>query len=333
MMKKILLCMLGMLTLMPAVSTFSASAESVDPLTVMKAETYTYQDDRGTVNLPYRSYFPSDYNAEGDKKYPIIIFLHGAGERGTDNAAHVAISPVLFQTLIQRDDCIVIAPQCAANNRWVEKDWGLGSYTADEVASPMLSAAMSLLKDMMEHEAVDASRVYAMGLSMGAYGVWDMLIREPDLFAAAIPSEGAGDPSKAELLVDIPIWTFHGAIDNVVPVTGTREMVDAIKSAGGKNIKYTEYPDRGHGCWYTVWETPLVYKWLFSQINQSALPEVSEVTEEPSSETVPESQDAKEPESKPADIASLIAIVSIAVVAVSGIAAAGIALFKKKKKE
>lgn len=334
MMKKVLICMLGMLSFTSAVNTLPASAESVDPLTVMRTETYTYEDERGIVKLPYRFYFPSDYNAEGDKRYPIVIFLHGAGERGTDNTAHVEINPVLFQTLIQRDDCIIIAPQCAANYRWVERDWGLGSYTADEVASPMLSAAMSLLKDMMEKEAVDASRVYAIGLSMGAFGVWDMLIREPDLFAAAIPSEGAGDPSKAGLLVDIPIWAFHGEVDTAVPVTGTREMVAAIQSAGGENIIYTEYPGRGHGCWYTVWETPAVYKWLFSKINASALPEVSEEPEpsEEPSEAVSAPQDTKEPDAKPTGIAPLIAVGSIAVIAAAGIAAACIAVLKKKKR-
>lgn len=331
MMKRILLCMLGMLTLTPTVNTLSASAEDVDFLTALQTGTYTYEDDRGVVNLPYRYYFPSDYDAEGEKKYPILIFLHGAGERGTDNTSHVSISPVLFQTLIRRDDCIIIAPQCAENYRWVERDWGLGSYTADEVASPMLSAAMSLLKNMMETEAVDASRVYAMGLSMGAFGVWDMLIREPDLFAAAVPSEGAGDPSKAELLVDIPIWTFHGEIDTAVPVTGTREMVEAIQNAGGEKILYTEYPGRGHGCWYTVWETPAVYAWLFSKVNESALPEEPEVSEEPS-EPASEPQETTEVEPKANSKAPLIAGVCAAIVAVCGIAA-GVMMFKQRKKK
>lgn len=337
MMKKILLCMLGMLTLMPAVNTLSASAEEFDVLAAMPAATYHYQDDRGIVNLPYRYYFPSGYDAEGDKTYPIVIFLHGAGERGTDNAAHVTINTTLFQTLIERDDCIIIAPQCAAGYRWVEHDWALGSYTADEVASPMLSAAMDLLKDMMEKEAVDPSRVYAMGLSMGAFGVWDMLIREPQLFAAAIPSEGGGDPSKAELLVDIPIWTFHGDQDTAVPVTGTREMVAAIKEAGGKQIAYTEYPGRGHGCWYTVWESPQTYTWLFSKVNTSALPEEPAVSEEPESteapsEAVSEPQTATEP-GKSNSILPLLAGVSVGVLAVAGVAAACFALFKKKKKQ
>lgn len=336
MMKKILLCMLGMLTLAPTMGTLSASAEDVDILAAMPAATHHYQDDRGIVNLPYRYYFPSDYDAQGDKTYPIVIFLHGAGERGMDNAAHVSINTTLFQTLIQRDDCIIIAPQCAANYRWVEHDWGLGSYTADEVASPMLSAAMDLLKEMMEKEAVDPSRVYAMGLSMGAFGVWDMLIREPELFAAAIPSEGGGDPSKAELLVNIPIWTFHGDQDTAVPVTGTREMVAAIKEAGGEEILYTEYAGRGHGCWYTVWESPVTYTWLFSKVNASALPEEPAVSEEPetsetSSEAVSEPQSTTEP-GKSNSLIPLIAGVSAGILAVAGIAAAGIAIRKKKKK-
>ena len=338
-MKKVLLCMLGVLTLAPAVPTLAASAEEIDILTAMQTATYHYEDDRGIVNLPYRYYFPSDYDANGDKTYPIVIFLHGAGERGTDNTSHVSINTDLFQRLIARDDCIIIAPQCAANYRWVEHDWGLGSYTADEVASPMLSAAMDLLKDMMEKEAVDPSRVYAMGLSMGAFGVWDMLIREPDLFAAAIPSEGAGDPSKAELLVNIPIRTFHGALDTAVPVTGTREMVAAIRAAGGEKIYYKEYPNEGHGCWYMVWKDPTTYRWLFSQVNESKLPEEPEVSEEPvssessepTSEPVPEPSDETEPETESNGNLPLILGVCAAIVAIGG-AAAGILLSKKKKK-
>lgn len=328
--KRILLCMMGILTLAPAMGALSASAEEFDVLAAMPAKTYHYEDDRGIVNLPYRYYFPSDYDAEGDKTYPIVIFLHGAGERGMDNAAHVSINTTLFQTLIERDDCIILAPQCGANYRWVEHDWALGSYTADEVASPMLSAAMDLLRDTMEKEAVDPSRVYAMGLSMGAFGVWDMLIREPDLFAAAIPSEGGGDPSKAELLVDIPIWTFHGDQDTAVPVTGTREMVAAIKDAGGTNIKYTEYPGRGHGCWYTVWETPSVYKWLFSQVNTSKLPEEPEVSEGPESTAAP-SEAVSEPRNEETSngIGPLVAGISAAAVAI--IAVVCFVIFKKKK--
>ena len=332
-MKRVLLCMLGMLTLVPAVGARTASAEDVDILTAMQTDTYTYTDDRGLiVNMPYRYYFPSDYDAEGDKLYPIVIFLHGAGERGTDNTSHVSINTTLFQTLIGRDDCIIIAPQCAANYRWVEHDWGLGSYTADEVASPMLGAAMSLLKETMEKEAVDPSRVYAMGLSMGAFGVWDMLIREPDLFAAAIPSEGAGDPSKAELLVDIPIWTFHGEIDTAVPVTGTREMVAAIKAAGGENIYYTEYPNRGHGCWYTVWESPATYTWLFSKVNASKLPEEPEPSEEPEVTDEPSEEPQDTTEHKPKSNSKAPLIAGIAAVVVAGIAAVGVVLFKKKKR-
>lgn len=345
-MKRILLCMLGILTLVPAMGALPASAEGVDILTALQTATYHYEDDRGLVNLPYRYYFPSDYDADGGKTYPILIFLHGAGERGTDNTSHVSINDTLFQTLIGRDDCILLAPQCAANYRWVEHDWGLGSYTADEVASPMLSAAMALLKETIENEAVDASRVYAMGLSMGAFGVWDMLIREPDLFAAAIPSEGAGDPSKAELLVDIPIWTFHGDQDAAVPVTGTREMVAAIKEAGGKNIKYTEFAGRGHGCWYTVWESAETYRWLFSQVNASALPaepdasqgaEASDgagAADQPdTSEPASGAQDAEGSDSGSAGPLPLIAILSAAVIAVAGVIAAVIAVSNNKKKK
>lgn len=330
-MKRVLLCMLGILTLAPAVGTLSGAAEGEAVLPEMQAATYHYQDDRGIVNLPYRFYFPTDYDAEGDRTYPIVIFLHGAGERGTDNTSHVDINVTLFQTLIKRNDCIIIAPQCAAGSRWVEHDWGLGSYTADEVASPMLSAAMALLKETMETEAVDPSRVYAIGLSMGAFGVWDMLIREPYLFAAAIPSEGAGDPSKAELLVDIPIWTFHGEVDTAVPVTGTREMVAAIKNAGGEKINYTEYPGRGHGCWYTVWEMPEAYRWLFSQVNESKLPEEPEVSEEPS-EATSEPQETMEPGSESGSMLPLITGIAVAVAAVMA-AAAGVAVFKSKKKK
>lgn len=326
-MRKFVVCILAILMFASTLSVLSVSAADLDiVLDKMQEGTYTYKDDRGVVEMPYRYYFPTDYDKNGDKTYSVLIFLHGAGERGTNNLAPLTANVTLFKTLIDRNDCIIIAPQCAADYRWVEKDWGLGSYVMDEVTSPMLSAAMALLKETMENEAVDPSRVYAVGLSMGAFGVWDMLVREPELFAAAVPSEGAGDPSKAELLVNIPIWAFHGDEDISVPVSGSREMVAAIESAGGKNIKYSEYAGRGHGVWNTVWEMPEFYEWLFSQINESKLPDESV---EP--EVSPEISEAVS-EAQKDDGGKIGTIILIAIIAVAVVAAACVVIVKKKKK-
>ena len=239
---------------------------SLDPLTAMQALTYT--DEDGTV-LPYRFYVPEDYDP--DQAYPVLLFFHGAGERGTDNQAQIVggSGRELFKRLLGKEreeyKAILIAPQCPNTDQWVNTPWSEGSYQQDEVAlSRMLKAALSLLAEVESQYHVDANRRYVMGVSMGGFGTWDAITRNPDLFAAAIPICGSADPSKAELIKDMPVWTFHGDADPTVPVSGTREMVAALRAVGS-SVRYTEYAGYGHNVWDSAFAEPELLSWMFSQ--------------------------------------------------------------------
>ncbi|MDD4679797.1 MAG: alpha/beta hydrolase-fold protein [Clostridia bacterium] len=226
----------------------------------------SFTDGNGTV-LPYRLYLPDDYNAE--KEYPVLLFFHGAGERGSDNNLQIASNVGIIERIINSTDddydCIIIAPQCAAGYQWVNTPWDRGSYNQSEIAiSKYLASTVELLQHIQDTYSVDNNRLYVTGLSMGGYGTWDLITRYPDMFAAALPVCGAGDPSKAALIKDMAIWTFHGSIDNIVPVAGTREMVNALEQSGS-DVIYTEYEGVNHFCWHNAYAEPNLLSWLFAQ--------------------------------------------------------------------
>ena len=199
---------------------------------------------------PYRIRLPENYSIE--KKYPVVLFYHAAGERGDDNALQLSIGlPVAMQDPASPlYDAIIIAPQVPLEKKWVDTDWHFGNYSVDDTPETVyIQTALELLDDTLKKYSCDKSRIYTMGISMGAFAVWDTLARHGERFAAAFACCGAGDPSKAELLRDIPIWASHGELDDEVPVSGTRNMAAAIQAAGGEKIHYTEYPGVNHWSW------------------------------------------------------------------------------------
>ena len=216
--------------------------------------------------LRYRIYIPKNYDC--GEVYPLVLFLHGAGERGSDNELQLATG---IQSLFNDPkspiyDSIVVAPQCPADHKWVNCDWGVGSYSIKETPeSAELENVRSLIGELVEYYNVDRDRVYITGLSMGGYGTWDLLSRYGALFAAGMPICGGGDPSYADKLKRIPIRTFHGSEDCVVPVSSTRGMFAAIKKAGGEKISYTEFDGADHGVWDRVYENTDNITWMFSQ--------------------------------------------------------------------
>ncbi|MDD4496475.1 MAG: prolyl oligopeptidase family serine peptidase, partial [Eubacteriales bacterium] len=135
--------------------------------------------------------------------------------------------------------------------------------------------------------SIDKSRIYVTGLSLGGFGTWDIISRHPELFAAAIPVCGGGDPSYAEVLVDMPIWTFHGSADSIVPVEGTREMVEALKAAGSELIKYTEYENAEHNVWNMAYVEDDLLTWLFGSTKKSIVYDVMVTEGEGGSVTCP----------------------------------------------
>jgi predicted peptidase len=214
-----------------------------------------FRDDRGRT-LPYRLLQPPR-RAPGTA-YPLVLFLHGAGEKGDDNERQLTNGVEQFALPDNRKKypCFVAAPQCPRHQWWGSGDGGL--------AEPM-ELAFGLLAALEREYPVDPRRRYITGISMGGFGTWDALAARPDYFAAAIPVCGGGEPAHAGRYVNLPLWVFHGARDQVVDVQYSRIMVDALQRAGGAP-KYTEYPQGRHDVWNTVYRDPAVLAWLFAQL-------------------------------------------------------------------
>jgi predicted peptidase len=226
-------------------------------------EKRTYKNAAGKV-LPYRLLQPENYDPE--KKYPLVVFLHGAGERGGDNELQMIHGVKTFAEAPYRKKypCFVIAPQCSNKDRWVEVDWNADTHTTPKRPSEPMGLLLELIPALQKEFSIDPKRLYVSGLSMGGYGTWDLIIRKPDWFAAAAPVCGGGDETQAEKIAKVPVWVFHGAQDGAVKVARSRNMVAALEKAGGKP-KYKEYPDVGHDSWNPTYKDPEFYAWLFAQ--------------------------------------------------------------------
>lgn len=203
----------------------------------------------GEMELRYLLYLPAEYEQQQQKKFPLILFLHGAGERG-DNLELVKVHgpPKLAET---KDlPAIVVSPQCPSGQRWDVK-------------------ALGNLLDHVEKELrVDSKRIYVTGLSMGGRGTWDLIAAQPKRFAAAAPICGVGDPATAKAIRHLPIWTFHGTADRAVPYSATEAMVAALKEAGS-NVKFTSYEGVGHNSWTATYDNPEFWSWLLAQVRQA----------------------------------------------------------------
>jgi len=225
-------------------------------------ESRTFAD--GEFMLPYRLLKPKAYDAS--QKYPLVIFLHGAGERGDDNQKQLVhgMNDFASDEIMARYAAFVLAPQCPEGKKWSEVDWSSKSSKLPAEISPALAATLKAADALQKEFSIDPKRIYITGLSMGGYGVWDALARRPELFAAAAPICSGGDPAFAAKMKDVPIWAFHGDDDKTVPVGRSREMIEALKAAGGRP-KYTEYPGVGHNSWAQTYSDPALYEWLFAQ--------------------------------------------------------------------
>ncbi len=233
-------------------------------------EKRTFEGEGGT--LPYRLLSPP--KAEAGKRYPLVIFLHGAGERGTDNEGQLNHCAKDFAKpeVSAKFPCFVVVPQCPGDCRWVEVDWGDAAphHMPAEPSRPM-KQLIALLPTLTKELPVDPDRIYVSGLSMGGFGTWDLVARLPGTFAAAVPMCGGADDSTAPAIAKLPIWAFHGADDDLVKPARTRSMIAALKQAGG-DPKYTEYPGVGHGCWGPAFAEPELFPWLFAQKRAPAKP-------------------------------------------------------------
>jgi predicted peptidase len=214
----------------------------------------TFKNDDGTTS-PYVVFVPRDY--DGTKEYPIILFLHGAGEtKSTKTGAKMPVEVGIGPAIKKREKdfpFIVIIPQAEAAKSGVVGRWG--ATAADG------KRAIAMLDEVMKDYKVDSKRQYLTGLSMGGFGTWSNAAAHADRWAAVAPICGGGNVKDAAKLKDLPIWCFHGADDNVVRASLSRDMIDAIKKAGGEP-KYTEYPGVGHNSWDKAYATDELYTWF-----------------------------------------------------------------------
>jgi predicted peptidase len=205
---------------------------------------------------------------EPGKKYPLLVFLHGAGERGTDPNKLLFHFPVQMSKPEWRNKypCYLLVPQCRPDRLWMKHPWtDKESKPLDEKPNEQMQSAIEIVERSIKELPIDQGRVYLTGLSMGGFGSWEMAMRRPNLFAAVAPVCGGGDESRAAELKHIPIWAAHGDADGVVWVGRSRGMVEAVKAAGG-SVKYTEYPGVGHNSWTPFHTTPNgVVDWMFQQ--------------------------------------------------------------------
>lgn len=223
----------------------------------------TYKSANGD-SLLYRFLFPDN---DPTRKYPLVIFLHGSGERGSDNNAQLKWGVMNFASdeNMKKYPAFVIAPQCPLNMAWSNTIRGKnGEIILQNTPSKPMQLLMELVSDITKRLHVDTTRIYITGLSMGGYGTFDALERYPNFFAAAVPVCGSGDVSKATSIAHIPLWMFGGADDPSVNPNLLYDMVNALLKANA-HPGFTEYPNVGHFSWIAAYNDPMMMTWLFSQ--------------------------------------------------------------------
>jgi predicted peptidase len=223
---------------------------------------------KGMATLPYRLLKPDGYDKNGTDRYPLVVFLHGGFGRGTDNKSQIRSSVEEFfkDATRKKHPCFLAIPQCPPEKLWFDVTGNDTKGNMPLPKSPTEPAALvlDLIEALCHDYRIDKDRIYLTGLSMGGYGTWDLISRRPELFAAAIPICGGGDPAQAPHLAKMSIWAFHGDIDPLVPVARTRDMIAALKKAGGQP-KFTEYKGGSHDVWTQTYKNGEVLDWLFEQ--------------------------------------------------------------------
>lgn len=216
--------------------------------------------------LLYRIYIPE--NAE-NRNLPVMVFLHGIGERGYDNEVQLNVGfakPYIEKEFAEEFPAIFIVPQCPGEGLWAPLHLKNAEPYPDELGeTDTFKLLVSLIEETCEKYNADRSRIYITGLSMGGFGTWNMIMNHPDLFAAAVPICGGGDFEKADRIVDLPIRAYHSADDPVVPVECTRALARSLEGHNAKDFIYIEFENLGHGCWDAVYEDRTMLEWLFSK--------------------------------------------------------------------
>ncbi len=257
-MKKIIKQILLILILIGGISLSASHAQP------SRFEKSRFIGDKGDT-LNYRILTP---DSNPNRKYPLVIFLHGSGERGNDNDAQLKWGVMNFATdqSMKMYPAIVIVPQCPVNQSWSNFDSKPNSREMHLKNSPSkpMEVLHQLILQLIKTVPVDTNRIYITGLSMGGFGTYDAIARYPNLFAAAVPVCGGGDISKAPVFAHIPIWILHGSEDPAVDPLFSLDMVSALFKAKA-NPGLTMYPEFGHFSWLAAYSDPLVIEWMFRQ--------------------------------------------------------------------
>ncbi len=236
------------LLLQAALALFSFTLMAQQPSAKLSAQSFATEVTL-KVGYHYALYLPEDYAKNPAKKWPLIIFLHGSGERGDDLVKLNKHGPPKLVAGGQSFPVIIVAPQCPSGKSW-------DAY-----------AVKALVDEAKKNQRVDNDRVYLTGISMGGFGTWDTLCMYPDVFAAAVPiCGGAGiNVVRFDALKEKPIWIFHGAKDSSVPVSFSETAYARLQKGGATKVKLTIYPDAPHDCWTETFENAELWKWLFEQ--------------------------------------------------------------------
>ena len=244
---------IGACTLVAATAFSQKASEEL----MQKQQTFKRKITR-TMTANYLLYMPPGYQAKGEKKWPLILFLHGAGQRGT-NLAEVAVhGPPKLVRQGKEFPFLIVSPQCAEGEAW-----------SNDVLT-------NLLDHVIAKYAVDTNRIYLTGLSMGGYGSWNLGIRHPERFAAVVPICGGGESigvllaarNKASALKSLGVWAFHGGKDTTVPLDESERMIAALKKAGCPDVKLTVYPEAQHDSWTETYNNPKLYEWMLEHVRK-----------------------------------------------------------------
>ena len=238
-----------------------AAQTPLPPQQVQTAHQFTFQHTE-TATIRYLLVLPKGCDLKGEKRWPLILFLHGAGERGTDIWKVAVHGPPREVTTHPDFPFIVVAPQCPEGRIWSS------------------DALLGLLDEIQKTCPVDGTRVYLTGLSMGGYGTWELGLSHPERFAAIAPICGGAnlitplltsfEPSKAAAAHSLAIWAFHGGKDPVVPLAESQRMVDWLKTHGMPDVKLTVYPDAQHDSWTETYKNPELYDWFLKHQRTNA---------------------------------------------------------------